>query len=80
MRRKLRLPATALALAPLLVLGGSAGLEIARPLAMVILGGLVTTMLVNLFVLPVLYLRSVGHRDGTASRSRPTLPIRITAQ
>ena len=72
--------ATALALAPLLVLGSGPGLEIAQPLATVMLGGLVTTMLVNLFVLPVLYLRSVGHRDGTASRSRPTLPIRITAQ
>jgi Cu/Ag efflux pump CusA len=72
--------ATALALAPLLVLGSGPGLEIAQPLAIVVLGGLVTTMLVNLFVLPVLYLRSVGRRDGTASRSRPTPPIRITAQ
>jgi Cu/Ag efflux pump CusA len=72
--------ATALALAPLLVLGSSPGLEIAQPLATVMLGGLVTTTLVNLFVLPVLYLRSVGRRDGTTSRSRPTPPIRITAQ
>jgi Cu/Ag efflux pump CusA len=70
---------TGLALAPLLVLGGP-GLEIAQPLATVMLGGLVTTMLVNLFVLPVLYLRFVGRRDGTPSRSRPTPPIRITAQ
>jgi Cu/Ag efflux pump CusA len=72
--------ATGLALAPLLVLGGGPGLEIAQPLATVMLGGLVTTMLVNLFVLPVLYLRSVGRRDGTPSRSRPTPPIRITTQ
>lgn len=71
--------ATGLALAPLLVLGGP-GLEIAQPLATVMLGGLVTTMLVNLFVLPVLYLRSVGRRDGTPLRSRPTPPIRIAAQ
>jgi Cu/Ag efflux pump CusA len=49
--------ATALALAPLLVFGGVAGLEIANPLAAVILGGLVTTTLLNLFVLPSLYLR-----------------------
>jgi Cu/Ag efflux pump CusA len=70
---------TGLALAPLLVLGGP-GLEIAQPLATVMLGGLVTTMLVNLFVLPVLYLRSVGRRDGTPLRSRPTPPIRIAAQ
>jgi len=72
--------ATALALAPLLVLGSGPGLEIAQPLATVMLGGLVTTTLVNLFVLPVLYLRSVGRRDGTASRSRPTPAIRIAAQ
>jgi CzcA family heavy metal efflux pump len=72
--------ATGLALAPLLVLGGGPGLEIAQPLATVMLGGLVTTMLVNLFVLPVLYLRSVGRRDGTPLRSRPTPPIRIAAQ
>jgi len=72
--------ATGLTLAPLLVLGGGPGLEIAQPLATVMLGGLVTTMLVNLFVLPVLYLRFVGRRDGTPSRSRPTPPIRITAQ
>lgn len=71
--------ATGLALAPLLVLGGP-GLEIAQPLATVMLGGLVTTMLVNLFVLPVLYLRSVGRRDGTPLRSGPTPPIRIAAQ
>ena len=71
--------ATGLALAPLLVLGGP-GLEIAQPLATVMLGGLVTTMLVNLFVLPVLYLRSVGRRDGTPLRSRPTPPNRIAAQ
>jgi Cu/Ag efflux pump CusA len=70
---------TGLALAPLLVLGGP-GLEIAQPLATVMLGGLVTTMLVNLFVLPVLYLRFVGRRDGTPLRSRPTPPIRIAAQ
>ena len=72
--------ATALALAPLLVLGSGPGLEIAQPLATVMLGGLVTTTLVNLFVLPVLYLRSVGRRDGSASRWRPTPPIRIPAQ
>ena len=72
--------ATALALAPLLVLGSGPGLEIAQPLATVMLGGLVTTTLVNLFVLPVFYLRSVGRRDGTASRSRPTPAIRIAAQ
>jgi Cu/Ag efflux pump CusA len=72
--------ATALALAPLLVLGSDAGLEIARPLAMVVLGGQVTTMLVNLFVLPVLYLRFGRRRDGASPRPRAIPPARIPAE
>jgi Cu/Ag efflux pump CusA len=72
--------ATALALAPLLVLGGSAGLEIARPLAMIILGGLATTMLVNLFVLPILYLRFGGRRERAPSGSRHAPLARTSAQ
>jgi CzcA family heavy metal efflux pump len=49
--------ATALALVPIVILGDIAGLEIVYPMAIVILGGLVTTVLLNLFVLPALYLR-----------------------
>ena len=45
---------TALAMAPLVVLGEVAGLEILHPMAVVVLGGLVTTTLVNLFVVPAL--------------------------
>jgi hypothetical protein len=37
--------------------GDVAGLEIVRPLAVVLLGGLVTSALVDLFALPALYLR-----------------------
>jgi Cu/Ag efflux pump CusA len=49
--------ATGLALVPLVVLGQRPGHEIEHPLAVVILGGLVTSTLLNLFVLPSLYLR-----------------------
>ncbi len=49
--------ATGLALVPLVVLGERPGHEIEHPLAVVILGGLVTSTLLNLFVLPSLYLR-----------------------
>jgi Cu/Ag efflux pump CusA len=49
--------ATALALVPLAVAGSVAGHEIEHPMAIVILGGLVTSTLLNLFVLPSLYLR-----------------------
>jgi cobalt-zinc-cadmium resistance protein CzcA len=45
---------TLLGLTPLLYAGGS-GSEIQRPLAVVVLGGLVSSMLLTLIVLPVLY-------------------------
>lgn len=45
------------ALAPLAVLGTMSGLEATQPLAAIIIGGLVTTALVTLFLLPTLYLR-----------------------
>ncbi|KRT62250.1 MAG: acriflavin resistance protein [Chloroflexi bacterium CSP1-4] len=49
--------ATGLAVVPLLVLGDLPGYEIVRPMAVVIVGGLVTSTLVSLFILPVAYLR-----------------------
>ena len=49
--------ATGLALVPLVVLGDRPGHEIEHPLAVVVVGGLVTSTLLNLFVLPSLYLR-----------------------
>jgi Cu/Ag efflux pump CusA len=47
----------ALMLLPLVIGGRAAGFEVVHPLAVVVLGGLVTSMLLNLFVLPALYLR-----------------------
>jgi Cu/Ag efflux pump CusA len=49
--------ATGLALVPLVVLGDIPGHEIEHPMAIVILGGLATSTLLNLFVVPALYLR-----------------------
>jgi Cu/Ag efflux pump CusA len=49
--------ATALALVPLLVAGTIPGHEIEHPMAVVIMGGLVTSTLMNLLVMPSLYLR-----------------------
>lgn len=49
--------ATGMAVLPLLVFGDIPGLEILQKMAVVILGGLVTTSLLSLFVLPPLYLR-----------------------
>ena len=48
--------AIGLALLPLVVLGGIPGLEIVHPMAVVILGGLVTSTLFSLVIVPALYL------------------------
>lgn len=48
--------ATAALMVPLVVLGGAAGTEVLFPLAVVVLGGLVTSTLLALFVVPALYL------------------------
>ncbi len=49
--------ATGLALVPIVLGGSRAGYEIEHPLAVVILGGLVTSTLLNLFIVPTLYLK-----------------------
>jgi CzcA family heavy metal efflux pump len=49
--------ATGLALIPLVVSGSIPGHEIEYPMAVVILGGLTTSTLLNLFIVPSLYLR-----------------------
>jgi CzcA family heavy metal efflux pump len=57
--------ATGLALVPLVILGDIPGHEIEYPMAIVILGGLATSTLINLFVVPSLYLK-VGARSARA--------------
>jgi Cu/Ag efflux pump CusA len=51
---------TALGLLPIALATGEAGREVEGPMACVILGGLVTSTVLNLIVLPVLY-RRIGH-------------------
>ena len=48
---------TALGLLPIALGSGEAGREVEGPMALVILGGLVTSTALNLFVLPLLYRR-----------------------
>jgi CzcA family heavy metal efflux pump len=48
---------------PFVVLGSRPGLEVVHPMAVVILGGLVTSTLLALFVLPTLYLRFGAARE-----------------
>jgi CzcA family heavy metal efflux pump len=53
---------TGLALIPLLVTGSIPGQEIEHPMAVVIIGGLIMATLINLFVVPSLYLRFAKRR------------------
>jgi Cu/Ag efflux pump CusA len=48
---------TGLALVPLAIAGNIPGHEIEHPMAIVILGGLVTSTVLNLLIVPSLYLR-----------------------
>ncbi len=48
---------TALALLPLIIPGSIPGHEIEHPMAVAILGGVVMSTLLSLFILPILYLR-----------------------
>jgi len=49
--------AAGLALIPLALRGGQSGSEIQTPMALVILCGLATSTLLNMFVVPALYLK-----------------------
>ncbi|MFF2243926.1 efflux RND transporter permease subunit [Arthrobacter sp. NPDC058130] len=69
--------ATALALVPLVVMGTRPGHEIEHPMAVVILGGLVTSTLVNLFIVPSLYLRFA--KKGPARDRGPRQPEPVPA-
>lgn len=55
----------ALALVPLVLKGNLPGHEIEYPMAIVILGGLATSTLLNLFLLPTLYAKVGGTRPAT---------------
>ena len=57
---------TGLALIPLIATGPIPGQEIEHPMAVVILGGLVTATILNLFVVPALYLRFAHRRARNA--------------
>ncbi|MHA3835446.1 efflux RND transporter permease subunit [Terrabacter sp. AAH1] len=68
--------ATGLALVPLVVLGQRPGHEIEHPLAVVILGGLLTSTMLSLFVVPSLYLRF--HRAAaTETATAAELGVRV---
>lgn len=55
---------SALALIPLALRGGQPGNEIQSPLAVVILGGLISSTLLNVLVIPLLYFLSIKDKKG----------------
>jgi Cu/Ag efflux pump CusA len=65
---------TALAFVPFVLFGGSPGFEIVRTIAIVILGGLATSTLLDLFVLPTLYLRFGSSREPVMKFGREPVP------
>lgn len=56
---------SALALVPIALRGGEPGNEIQSPLAIVILGGLISSTLLNIFIVPVFYRKIQERRNKT---------------
>lgn len=71
--------AAGLALIPLAIAGGHPGNEIQSPLAIVVLGGLLSAVALNMVVVPALYLRygaqSRAVRSPDAEDARATLEL-----
>jgi CzcA family heavy metal efflux pump len=70
---------TAALLVPLAVLPTVGGTELVHPFAVVVIGGLVSAVLLNLLVLPALYLRIVGHRRNPSEGVRELAPDPVPA-
>ena len=70
--------AAGLAILPLVIYGNLPGQEIEFPMAVVILGGLVTSTLLNLFIVPTLYLRfgagTVARAEKSAASEAAMVP------
>jgi Cu/Ag efflux pump CusA len=62
------LAGVAVALLPMVIFGATSGLEIVMPLALIVLGGLVSTAALNLLVLPGLYLRFAAKPEPVAAQ------------
>jgi heavy metal efflux system protein len=61
-----------------MALSTSAGAEVQKPLATVVIGGLITTTILTLMVLPVFYLYFTRQREKFYARKKASLPVTIT--
>ena len=66
--------ATALALLPIVLGGNKPGQEIEHPMAIIILGGLLTSTILNLVVMPILYATFANNQTSTPPASPAVLP------
>jgi Cu/Ag efflux pump CusA len=62
---------TAAVLLPAAVLGSRAGLEFLHPLSVTVLGGLVSMIIAQLFVLPALLMTTARRRQEPQLETRP---------
>jgi Cu/Ag efflux pump CusA len=71
--------AAAAAVAPFLLLGDVAGNELTQPLAGVVLGGIVSSTLITLFLVPAAYLRLIGKASQQEPCEAERLIVRLGA-
>ncbi len=64
---------TAVVFLPFLVFGKMPGLEMINPMSIVILGGLLTTLLLNIYVLPRLYLQFAPNSEASKAEEKAML-------
>ena len=69
--------AAGLAILPLIIFGNLPGHEIEYPMAVVIMGGLVTSTLLNLFIVPALYLRFGRGTGVQADNLSSSVPVTV---
>jgi Cu/Ag efflux pump CusA len=65
---------TSLVLLPFVLLGNAPGLEIVHPMAIIVVGGLIVSTLLNLVALPALYLRYGASREVDLGLQPADLP------
>ena len=54
-----------MAIVPLIISGSIPGHEIEHPMAIVIMGGMITSLLIDLFLIPTIYVFFAKNRDKT---------------